>query len=160
MPDLSRDAAAAVAERETVWVKRLENVQCTVNVGNRFAFITDEPVEIGGSGMAVNPFAMLLASLGTCSVGTLTGYARANGIPLDGVSLKLTRKLNTVSSTGPGDPRELELKIVRIDREITVEGALSEADLDRLRAAVACCPVANSLKGSIPIRDTLRLAGH
>jgi uncharacterized OsmC-like protein len=158
VPDLTPEEVRAVEERETVWVERLQNVQCKVDVGHHFAFITDEPLEIGGSGTAVNPFAMVLAALGTCSVGTLTGFARANGIHLEHVTIKLTRKLNIANSTGPGDPRELKMKIKKIKREITVSGPESDEELEQLRQAVAHCPVANSLRGAIQIEDSLNLA--
>jgi putative redox protein len=156
--NLSTEQAQRVADLETVWVDQIDNTQCLVDVGHRFTFVTDEPVEIGGGGTAVNPFAMLLASLGTCSVGTITGYARAHDIPLDGISIKLSRKLNFVESTGPGDNRELELRIVRIRRDIRVSGPRSQEEVERLREAVARCPVANTLAGAVDIRDCLELA--
>lgn len=158
MTDLSAEDAQRVADLETVWVDQIENTQCRVCVGQRFTFVTDEPIEIGGGGTAVNPFAMLLAALGTCSVGTLTGYARSHDIPLEGISIKLSRKLNLTESAGPGDDRELELRIARIRRDITVDGPRNEDEVAALRDAVACCPVANTLKGSVDIRDTLALA--
>jgi uncharacterized OsmC-like protein len=157
MADLSAADAKKVAEIETVWVDQIQNTQCRVDVGHRFSFITDEPVEIGGGGTAVNPFAMLMAALGTCSIGTLTGYARTHGIPLDGVSIKLERKLNMVDSSGPGDDRELDMRIVRIRREIELCGPETEEQLEELRHAVSRCPVANSIGGSIDIRDEVKL---
>lgn len=158
MPDLSSEDAKAAEQLETVWVERLENVQCRVDVGHRFAFITDEPVQIGGSGMAVNPFAMLLTALGTCCVGSMTGYARTHGIPLDDVHIKLSRKINITSSTGPGDDREQQLRIVRINRDITVSGPETEEQLEELGYAAYNCPVANSIKDAVDIRDTIKVA--
>src|SRR3712207_2567059 len=52
--------------------------QTRIDTGD-LAFIGDEPVESGGEGLGPNPYELLLAALGHCTVLTILLYARRKG---------------------------------------------------------------------------------
>jgi ribosomal protein S12 methylthiotransferase accessory factor len=52
-----------------------------------FTIATDQPVEDGGEASAPSPFALFLASLGTCAGLYVLGFCRARRIPTEGVRL-------------------------------------------------------------------------
>jgi ribosomal protein S12 methylthiotransferase accessory factor len=49
--------------------------------------VTDQPVAAGGSGAAVTPFDLFLASLGTCVGYYVLAYCQARGLPTEGLGL-------------------------------------------------------------------------
>lgn len=51
-----------------------------------------------------------------------------------------------------------DAKLTQVDREITVRGALDEAQCDRLLYIAEQCPVHKSLAGAFHVRTTLRTA--
>ncbi len=64
---------------------------------------TDQSEENGGNGSAPEPFAMLLASLGTCAGVYVLEFCRARNLPTEGISLvqhhdfhPVTHKLESV----------------------------------------------------------------
>lgn len=48
---------------------------------------TDQPVKYGGEGTAPTPYALFLASLGTCAGIFVLGFCRERNIPTEGISL-------------------------------------------------------------------------
>jgi len=53
----------------------------------QLAVQTDQPVDDGGDGTAASPFALFLASLGTCAGFYVLRFCRQRGIPTDGIQL-------------------------------------------------------------------------
>ena len=58
-------AGHEVDRLESVVVRQIRGKLSQVIVGHRFAFLVDEALEIGGTNLAPNPVALLLAGLGT-----------------------------------------------------------------------------------------------
>lgn len=102
------------------------------------AFLADEPVEAGGLGSGPNPYDLLCAALGACTSMTLRLYAGRKGWPLDRVTARV------LHSRGP-DGRD------RFTREITLEGALEDAQRRRLLEIAQRCPVHRTLEGGAEI---------
>jgi ribosomal protein S12 methylthiotransferase accessory factor len=53
----------------------------------QFVVQTDQPPDDGGDGTAASPFALFLASLGTCAGFYVLSFCRQRGIPTDGIQL-------------------------------------------------------------------------
>ena len=84
---------------------------------------------------------------------TLALYARRKQWPLEGVTVRLEH-----SRIHAKDCEECETQegmLDRIEREIELEGALSEAQRGRLREMADRCPVHRTLKSEIDIRSRL-----
>jgi ribosomal protein S12 methylthiotransferase accessory factor len=58
---------------------------------------TDQPPMGGGEGSAPTPFAIFLASIGTCAGIYVLGFLRQRGLPTEGVRLKQRMVVNTVN---------------------------------------------------------------
>ena len=90
----------------------------------RHVLRSDEPVASGGTDTGPDPYALLLAALGSCTSMTLRLYARKKGWPLERISVALSHE--RIHETGLRELREADdSRISRITREITLDGALS-----------------------------------
>jgi putative redox protein len=58
---------------------------------------TDQPPMGGGEGSAPTPFAVFLASIGTCAGIYVLGFLRKRGLPTDGVSLRQRMRVNAMN---------------------------------------------------------------
>ncbi|MBC7781256.1 MAG: OsmC family protein, partial [Proteobacteria bacterium] len=123
----------------------------------RHRLCSDEPVAVGGADLGPSPYDLLLAALGTCTSMTLQLYARAKGVPLTAVTVEMTHsKIHAV------DCAECEMregKVDRIDRVITLEGELTEAQRARLLEIADKCPVHRTLHAEVSIVTTLSSTG-
>ena len=107
-------------------------------------WIADEPVSFGGTDRGPAPFALLLSSLGACTTITLRMYAKRKEWPLEGVRVKLTMENDASGTT--------------IDRQIALEGTLTDEQRERLLQIANRCPVHKMLTESVTIRSGLVVA--
>ncbi|MCX6070595.1 MAG: OsmC family protein [Chloroflexi bacterium] len=68
---------------------------------------TDQPPAEGGEGSAPTPFALFLASFGTCAGVYVLGFLRKRSLPTDGV--KLIERAHRDPATGMTDQVEIEI---------------------------------------------------
>lgn len=121
-----------------------EKYQVEIQTGDH-RLTADEPVRLGGSGSGPAPYELLLSSLAACTAITLRMYAERKGLALEGVSIDLRFVRD----------RE-DKENARIDRIITVTGALSDAERARLADIAERTPVTLTLKSGVGIRTELR----
>jgi putative redox protein len=74
-----------------------------------YAVRTDQPPQGGGEGSAPTPFAIFLASIGTCAGIYVLGFLRQRGLPTDGVKLHQTIHTNRMS--GMVEQIDLEIEV-------------------------------------------------
>src|SRR5574341_410019 len=70
---------------------------------------TDQPVEGGGDATAPTPFALFLASIGTCAGIYVSGFCRQRGLSTDGIRI-VQRNLSN-HTTGMMEKIELEIQV-------------------------------------------------
>jgi putative redox protein len=63
-------------------------------VSNGFVISTDQPPQAGGDGSAPTPFALFLASMGTCAGIYVLGFCQQRGIPTDGIRIRQSMDVN------------------------------------------------------------------
>jgi putative redox protein len=104
----------------------------------------DEPVSVGGSDTGPSPYELLLAALGTCTAMTVRMYADHKKIPLERVSVELKHEKAHAKDCVDCDTRDA--KIDRVERVVTFEGALDDAQRTRLLEIANKCPVHRTLE--------------
>lgn len=119
-------------------------------------FLADEPVKVGGLDSGPGPYDLLLAGLGACTSMTLRLYADSKKLPLTRVSVRLTH--NKIHAEDCLNCETKEGMVDRIDRMITMEGALDAEQRKRLLEIADKCPVHRTLKSEIDIRTFERQA--
>jgi putative redox protein len=116
----------------------------------RHRLIADEPTAAGGLDSGPSPYDFLLAGLGACTAMTMRLYAEHKGLALDRVAVAL--KHGKIHAADCESCETREGKIDRIDRTITIDGDLADADRAKLMEIADKCPVHRTLRSEIEIR--------
>jgi putative redox protein len=74
-----------------------------------FTVKTDQPPRDGAAGSAPTPFAIFLASIGTCAGIYALGFCRQRGLPVEG--LRIIQKTNSDPTTGMVEKVDLEIQL-------------------------------------------------
>lgn len=122
----------------------LGRYQQSVTAGEH-RLIADEPASMGGGDAGPAPFDFVMAGLGACTSMTLRMYAERKGLPLEKVEVAL-RHHKLDSETGSRDC---------IERKITLTGALTVEQRQRLLEIANKCPVHRALSQSFQLDCSL-----
>jgi ribosomal protein S12 methylthiotransferase accessory factor len=96
---------------------------------------TDQPPHAGGEGSAPAPFALFLASIGTCAGIYVLGFCRQRGLPVEGISIR--QRMDADARTG---------MITKIGLDIVVPPAFPDKYYDALVRAASQCAVKKHLE--------------
>jgi putative redox protein len=121
---------------------KLRPFQVEVKAGTS-TFLMDEPVAAGGGGSGPNPYDLLSAAIGACSLMTLRLYADRKKWPLERVRLKVTHHRDGLHGKD------------RFVREIELIGPLDETQRARLLEISTHCPVHLTLERGSEIETVL-----
>lgn len=135
-----------------VTVTSLFNLRNEVNYGGVRTFVTDEPASFGGDDAGPDPYALLLAALGSCISMTIMLYARRKGWPVDRVTVRL-RQQRVHAKDCEECMRTEDGYVQRIERSVRIEGSLTEEQLARLQEIAHKCPVHRTLTNEIVITE-------
>ncbi len=113
------------------------------------ALRADEPQSVGGLGSAPGPYDLLLSALGACTAMTIRMYADLKQLPLERVTVRLRHEKIHAQDCADCDTKEG--KVDRIDRVITLEGTLDEAQRTKLLEIADKCPVHRTLHGEVKV---------
>ncbi len=111
--------------------------------------VADEPVEAGGKDAGPSPYDLLLAALGSCTSMTVALYARRKSWHLDRVTVTLRHSKIHAADCAECETREGKLD--RIERDIHLEGSLTDEQHARLLQIAEMCPVHRTLTSEIQI---------
>jgi putative redox protein len=70
---------------------------------------TDQPPAGGGEGSAPTPFALFLASMGTCAGIYVLGFCRQRGLPTDGI--RIVQRMHSNPFSGMVSQVDLEIQV-------------------------------------------------
>jgi putative redox protein len=105
------------------------------------AIVSDAPKEFGGKEIGPNPHELMLAALGSCTSMTMQMYAQRKEWDLQNVTVDLTED-QVEDANEPGK------KVTKITRKISVDGNLTQEQIDGLKAIADKCPIHKLLSGS------------
>lgn len=130
-----------------------EVYKTTLTAGDH-ELIADEPESVdGGTDQGPDPYDYLLMSLGSCTLMTVKMYARRKDWPLDDLFLEL--KHNKRHDEDCQNCEKSSSKIDSIEKELIVEGDLSDEQLDKLLDISKKCPVHRTLLSDINIESSV-----
>ena len=119
----------------------------------RHVLTADEPADVGGDDAGPGPYELLLMSLGACTSIALRMYADLKKLPLERVRVRLShRKIHAQ------DCVECETKDGKLDeitRQISLQGALTAEQRQRMLEIADRCPVHRTLTSEIRILSSL-----
>lgn len=130
---MSKEIITAITELDK------SNYKTKVYAGGHFIY-ADEPEALGGTDEGMNPGALLLASLGSCTAITVRMYADRKQIPLDEIKISL--------AICPEDEMD---KSTTITRKIELIGQISDEERKRLLIIADKCPIHKLLTNPIKI---------
>ncbi len=112
-----------------------------VEIDGRHHLVTDEPEAIGGEGSAPSPHELLPAALAACISTQLVVYGRTKGWDLGPVSVE-------VEYDHRSTPRHFEI-------DVSIGAELTTAQLARLEAVAAACPVRRAIEGGAEFTERI-----
>jgi putative redox protein len=121
----------------------------------KHAFLADEPVSVGGTDKGPTPYDLLAAALATCTTMTLRMYAAHKGLDLESATVRVSH--GRVHAEDCVDCEQQDGQIHKFNRELLLEGDLTEAQRARMLEIADRCPVHKTLHSEIKVRT--RLAG-
>lgn len=120
---------------------RLYRTEITSASGN--ILIADEPQEMGGKNLGLNPTELLASSLASCTVITLRMYINRKQWNVSEINVKIDFE------------RDFERNVSLFTRKIEVIGEVDETQRQRLETIANSCPIHKVLTHSIEIKTTL-----
>lgn len=149
------DAGEVVAPADAVLVAEAGTGRFAqvISVGGRHRLFADEPVDVGGDDGGPGPYDLLLAALGACTSMTIRMYADRKALPLEHVAVTLRHA--KIHAADCAECETKEGKVDHIDRQIRLDGPLSDEQRQRLLEIADKCPVHRTLHSEI--HETSRL---
>lgn len=130
-----------------------EPYKTTLTAGNH-EFLADEPERVeGGQDQGPDPYDYLLMALSSCTLMTVKMYARRKEWPVQDLFLEVRH--NKKHDEDCANCEDNNSKIDVIEKELIVEGNLSEAQLDKLLEISEKCPVHRTLLSDIKIESSI-----
>ena len=152
-PETEHAFPATRADRVVVQNRSDDGFFSTINARGH-QLLADEPVEYGGGNEGPTPYDLLGAALGTCTAMTLNMYARRKELPVSNVVVSTRHE--KIHARECEDCETQKGKIDRFEREIRIEGDLTEQQRQRMLEIADMCPVHRSLHAEVEIVSRLK----
>lgn len=118
----------------------------------RHTWKADEPLDLGGTDTAPNPYEMMLGSLAACTAITLSMYAQRKNISLDSVSAQFSYdKIHADDCEFCED--DAKGFVETVSTQIFIEGDFTDAERKRLGEIAQRCPVHKTMEKGITFTE-------
>jgi uncharacterized OsmC-like protein len=121
----------------------------------RHMLVADEPQAAGGTDAGPDPYALLLAALGTCTAMTLRLYAGRKKWPLGEIRVELSHSHSHAEDCAGCDRPGTQVE--RITRKIVLSGPLDAEQVVRLAEIARRCPVHKTLTTGVQVSDEVSI---
>ncbi len=149
------DPHARIVTRASV--RTVGNLLKEARVG-QFTFQSDEAAFLGGDGLAPNPLAYFVASIGFCLLTQLTRACALEELPVESMSMDVRASFPLESKYGISD---VSAACEQVTYTVDVVGDVDPARLrDALEWAESVCHVVRSLKEPVPVEMELTINGE
>lgn len=136
----------------------VEDVRCTVKVRDFSPMTVDEPAELGGTNLAMNPVELVLGALGACQEIMFAAYAAVMGITLTTVKVNVKGYLDLQGLFSMNEAVPAGYK--KICYETTIESPADRELLQKLVAVVEShCPVLDTLVRPVEVTGVVTING-
>jgi uncharacterized OsmC-like protein/alpha-beta hydrolase superfamily lysophospholipase len=122
-------------------------------VAGGHALVADEPASVGGTGAGPSPYDLLSAALAACTSMTLKMYASHKKLDLESATVRVRH--GKIHAHDCEDCESAEGRIDQFERELLLEGKLSDAERQRMLEIADRCPVHRTLHGEVKVRTVL-----
>lgn len=116
--------------------------------------LSDEPEKYGGKNLGPNPYDLLMASLGACTVMTLKMYADRKKWDIQEISVYMNH--DKVHLQDSENFENSGAKVSRFTRTLEVEGEITQEMKDKLLEIADKCPVHRTLHDEIVIETSFK----
>ncbi|MBA4384920.1 MAG: osmotically inducible protein OsmC [Anaerolinea sp.] len=99
-----------------------------------YTVMTDQPPMGGGAASAPTPFALFLASLGTCAGIYVLGFCNQRGLPTEGI--RIVERINSDRATGKTENIELEIQVPPTFPEKYYDALIRSADQCKVKQLI------------------------
>ena len=134
-------------KQHTATVRKVEGLRLEAEARG-FRVSIDEPLEVGGTNLAMNPVELMLCSLGACQALTVCMYGAFYGIAIDDIKVEIEgdRDDGTDPSARPG--------FQEIRCHYHIKSGAPEARIRQLLGVVEKrCPVGDSLEKGVKLGE-------
>lgn len=121
------------------------------------SLIADEPAAVGGDDLGPTPYDLLAAALAACTTMTVRMYADRKQWPLEQAVARVRH--SRVHAEDEHHCEDRDVRLDRLDRELTLTGPLDAGQRKRLLEIAERCPVHRTLSAGVRITTTLSQAG-
>ena len=122
-------------------------------VAGGHVLVADEPASVGGTDAGPSPYDLLSAALAACTSMTLKMYASHKKLDLASATVRVRH--GKVHAKDCEDCESADGRIDRFERELVLEGNLSDAEQQRLLEIADRCPVHRTLHSEVKVRTAL-----
>ena len=126
-----------------------------IQSGPKHYAIADEPTHLGGTDQGMTPYQLLSSALGACTTITTRMYARRKKWPMTHIAVDVTH-----SRVHAEDAAEPARTIDQFNCKLTIEGDLTQDQIDRLFEIAHKCPVHRTLTSGAQVNLELMPAAE
>ncbi len=121
------------------------------------SFLLDEPVELGGTDLGMNPMEALLASLGGCKVILAQMFAKAHGIKLKDLKIEFEGSFDLDGMMGKNPAARVGYSEIKTKYYFTADNTVDELD-EFAKFIDKSCPVLDTIINSANMSHEIYLS--
>jgi putative redox protein len=152
IPQTEDPALAPIPEGSVLARTEIGGFRTDIQAGPHH-LVADEPASYGGTELGPTPYGLLSAALAACTTMTLRMYANHKRLDLRSASVHVTHK--KVHAEACTDCESDKGNVDVFDRELILDGDLTEEQRQRMLEIADRCPVHRTLHSEVKVRTKL-----